>query len=105
MIQQNLFNDLPYMPAPSIADRYQHGAEWHAGAWQCRNHHGYFQSREGGVGPWCFQVVWFSNDDVSCTVYVLDAKGELVGQDGVPIDDQNRITIRDRKYGDRFWDH
>lgn len=80
------------------------GATWWAGSWECRNFEGYFQSREGGVGPWCFQVVWFGNDDISCDVYAVGPDGELV-LETVPIDDKARITVCGRKYGRRYWCH
>jgi len=102
MTQHSLFPDLP---TQTPVERTQHGAQWRVGNWNCRNWHGYFQSREIGARNWRFQVPWFSNDDVTCTVYVLDDQGEITGQDGIPIDDQGRITIMGRKYSRSHWDH
>lgn len=84
------------------ADMARHGAVWWRGNWECRNFHGYFQSREGGEGLWCFQIHAFGDTD--CCVYALDTSGLLI-QMRVPIDDQNRITVRGRKYGRNQWAH
>ena len=35
---------------PETINKGAHGAEWWVGHWQCRNWHGYFQSREEGRG-------------------------------------------------------
>lgn len=90
---------------PETIDRAKHGAEWWRGHWQCRNFHGYFQSREDGRGSWQFAIPWFSLDDVTCTVYVIDSAGELKHRDNVPIDSQDRITVLGKKYGREFWSH
>lgn len=87
------------------AHRGQHGATWQAGNWQCRNWNGWFQHREGGQGPWQFAIPWFSNDDVTCTVYGLSERGDMVQRDGVPIDGHNRILIEGRRYGRDRWTH
>ncbi|WP_271952753.1 hypothetical protein [Ruegeria faecimaris] len=78
------------------------GASWWAGAWECRNHDGYFQTREQGRGPWKFVIYGFGDDDVS--VYGVNPFGELIRQ-SVPIDQQDRITILGRKYGRDNWQH
>lgn len=93
--QKHLFETPP-------EDMARHGAVWWRGNWQCRNFHGYFQSREGGAGVWCFQIYAFGDTD--CCVYALNALGEMV-QKRAPLDDQNRITICVRKYGRRQWAH
>lgn len=90
---------------PETINRGTHGTEWWAGRWQCRNFHGYLQSREDGRGAWRFHVPWFSADDVTCSVYRINAEGRDYTESGVPIDDQGRITILGRKYDRRFWDH
>lgn len=83
-------------------EKAQHGATWWNGNWECRNWHGYFQSREGGTGPWMFQIYGFGDTD--CSVYTLDEAGKMVlGR--VPIDDQNRIAVLGRKYGPSHWAH
>lgn len=81
-----------------------HGAVWWIGDYECQNYRGYFRSREGGKGNWCFQIPWFGSDDLTCTVYTLDKQGEMVHED-VPIDEEGRITVLDKKYGRNFWNH
>ena len=90
---------------PETVDKGQHGTEWWHGHRQCRNFHGFFQSREEGRGQWQFSVPWFACDDVTCTVYVINAQGELKKKDGIPIDAEGRITILNRKYGREAWNH
>lgn len=87
---------------PDLIDKARHGATWWAGNWQCRNFHGYFQSREGGRGPWRFQIDGFGDDD--CTVLVVRDQGSL-GTCRAPIDALDRITIMGRKYGRNHWSH
>lgn len=84
------------------ADMARHGAVWWRGNWECRNFHGYFQSREDGTGPWQFQIDSF--DDTDCWVDTLDASGKMI-HEAVPIDDQSRITVRGRKYCLDHWAH
>ena len=86
-------------------DRSLHGAVWTTGNYQCRNFHGYFQSREAGTGNWMFQVPWFANDDKTCTVYRIGDDGELAHENNVPIDAKNQITILGRRYGRDHWNH
>ena len=83
-------------------DKGQHGATWWAGAWQCRNWHGWLQSRENGVGRWCFLIYGFGTD--TCSVHVIgeDGQGTLAT---VPIDASDRITIMGRLYGRSRWMH
>lgn len=45
---------------PETMDRSRHGIVWWTGRYQCRNWHGFYQSREGGEGPWLFHVRGFS---------------------------------------------
>ena len=78
------------------------GSQWWVGDWQCQNFHGYFRSREGGIGNWCFQIYAFGDDD--CAVYALNKTGEMVLED-VPYDARDRITVLDKKYGRNFWAH
>lgn len=100
MMQLALFADIP-----DFTNKNRHGAVWWCGNWECRNFHGYFQSREVGSGAWCFQVPWFSIDDVTCTVYRVGKGGELVHENFVPIDDKGQLTILGRKYGREHWNH
>lgn len=90
---------------PDTINKSEHGATWWAGSWECRNWNGYFQSRESGRGNWCFQVPWFSNDNLTCSVYVIDANSQPQTRDLIPIDQENRITIQGRKYSRDFWHH
>lgn len=83
-------------------EKARHGAIWWAGSWECRNFHGYFQSREGGEGKWLFQIYAFGEED--CSVYALDTEGQMT-QLRVPIDPQNRITVLGRKYARNSWAH
>lgn len=83
------------------------GAQWTAGAWHCRNFNGWMQSREGGQGPWQFQIYGFSgpeDGDGTAAVYRIAADGTLKHQD-VPIDRHNRILVDGRRYGRDHWDH
>lgn len=85
----------------------QLGAVWWAGSWECRNWHGWLQSREQGRGPWCFTIYGFSGEPEthsSCSVYALDESGSLITRE-VPIDPRNRITIEGRKFGRSHWMH
>ena len=95
-----LFSDLPTQLA---TDHSQHGATWRAGNWNCRNFHGYFQSREVGARNWCFVIYGFRDTD--CTVSTIDKNGDLACEYRVPIDAQDRITILGRKYGRSHWSH
>lgn len=78
------------------------GTKWWAGNWECRNHHGYFQSRESGQGNWQFQIISFG--DYDCDIYAVNKDAKLVPIN-VPIDNKDRITVLGRKYGRRFWAH
>ena len=87
---------------PELIDTTREGTVWWAGNWQCRNWHGYFQHREGGRGHWCFVIQSFGGDPAG------DGRAELhriVGQETVPIDAQNRILVRGRRYGRDRWHH
>lgn len=78
------------------------GAVWWSGNWQCRNKGGFLQDREAGTGPWSFVIYGFGDTD--CSVYGIKPDGSLTHV-SVPIDAQNRITIRRRKYGRSNWRH
>ena len=75
-----------------------------AGNYWMRNFKGYFQSREGGKGPWLFDVTGFGGtlpDGVgTCSVLMADGSSKRVS-----IDAQNRILIEGRRYGEDRWDH
>ena len=90
---------------PETIDRKKHGATWTVGNRQMRNFRGFLQSREFNDENWQFQIPWFSTDNITCSVYVIDDAGEIKAQAGIPIDYQARITIHDKKYGRQFWDH
>lgn len=80
----------------------KHGASWWQGSWECRNFHGFFQSREQGRGPWEFHIHGFGDDKAS--IYRITETGKLVQHD-VPIDADNRISVLGRKYGRENWNH
>lgn len=90
---------------PETINKGAHGAEWWVGHWQCRNWHGYFQSREEGRGAWLFHVPWFSNDNCTCSVYRISETGQDYTEDRVPIDAQGRLSIRGQKWGRECWEH
>lgn len=93
---------------PETIDRSQHGAEWWAGRYQCRNWHGYFQSREDGRGNWLFHVEGFADGPAGeeKTAHVARAvdRNTLRGFP-CPIDQKDRITIMGRKFGRDHWNH
>ena len=93
----------PDLPTQLCSDHSKHGATWRAGNWNCRNFHGYFQSREVGARNWCFQISTFA--DTHCDVLTLDSNGDIAHENFVPIDAQDRITILGRKYGRSHWSH
>ena len=78
------------------------GSVWWSGRHQCRNWQGYYQTREGGTGPWQFIIYAFGDDDA--VIYVIDARGALK-HTRVPIDAHNRLLINGKRYGRRHWDH
>lgn len=90
---------------PETINKSQHGAEWWQGRYQCRNFHGFFQSRYDGRGIWQFSVPWFSGDNLTCTVHAISSNGELMHRRNIPIDQRNRITIMGRQYGREAWQH
>lgn len=55
-------------------------------------------------GHWEFVVPWFGPDDLTCTVYKVSKSGDLMHED-VPIDNESRITILNKKYGPALWNH
>lgn len=69
-----------------------------------RDFHGYAQFREDAFSPWTFYVTGFdstfSGEPGKCTV-LLSAGGE----EWVPIDAEDRISIAGRKYGRQNWNH
>ncbi|MEM8976176.1 MAG: hypothetical protein AAGD43_29260 [Pseudomonadota bacterium] len=79
-----------------------HGISWWAGSWECRNFHGFFQSREDGRGPWAFTIYGFG--ETTASIYRISETGDLV-QHSVPIDAEDRITVLGRKYGRENWNH
>lgn len=92
--QAELFEDTAQHQSP--------GAVWWAGHWQCRNWHGYLQSREGGRGPWCFIIHSFGGEpdgEGTAHLYLVD------GKQAVPIDRENRILVLGRRYGRDRWNH
>lgn len=92
-----------HLPTQFATDHSQHGATWRAGNWNCRNFHGYFQSREVGAKNWCFQIYGFNDHD--CSVATIKDDGEMGHENFIPIDAQDRITILGKKYGRPFWSH
>jgi len=78
------------------------GASWWQGSWECRNFHGYFQSREQGRGDWQFTIHSFG--DFHANIYLVSRSGKLAHED-VPIDAQSRISVNERKYGRDHWNH
>ncbi len=83
-------------------DRSNSGATWWAGAYQCRNWNGYFQSREGGTGLWQFTIYAFGEDDA--VVIGLDQAGARC-HIRVPMDAQDRLIIDGKRYGRSKWSH
>ena len=69
-----------------------------------RDFEGFSQFRESPDGPWRFYVTGFdgSTDGQDGFCSVLLASG---GEEDVPIDAKNCITIHGKKYDHRFWDH
>ena len=69
-----------------------------------RDFHGFAQFREDEHSPWVFYVCGFdstfSGEAGQCTVLRVDG-----GQEWVPIDADDRITIAGRKYGRKNWNH
>ena len=99
MTQHTLFTDM--------IDKAKDGAIWWAGNWQCRNWHGYIQSREGGTGNWCFQVGGFSGpEDGNGIAHVCIIRAdESLAVSPQPIDANNRILIEGKRYGRSHWNH
>ena len=69
-----------------------------------RNWYGYAQYRESEIDPWHFVVTGFdettSGQDGFCSVLLVDGE-----RNRVPIDAQDRILIRGRRYGRDKWVH
>lgn len=74
------------------------------GGYQVRNFHGYYQSREGGVGKWQFHVSGFDASTTGmegrCTLILADG-----GREEVPIDAVDRISVLGAMYGRDQWKH
>jgi len=83
-------------------DRTVPRSTWWSGNYQCRNWQGYYQTREGGTGPWKFVIYAFGVNDA--VVYAIDAMGALK-YNRVPIDARDRLLINGKRYGRRHWDH
>ena len=78
------------------------GAIWWEGNWQCRNHHGFYQVREGGRGQWEFVIYAFG--DTCANIYRVTPEGALYRQD-VPMQGDHHICIDGRSYGRDHWRH
>lgn len=69
-----------------------------------RDFHGFAQFREDERSPWVFYVrgfdSTFSGEAGQCTVLRTDG-----GQEWVPIDADDRISIAGHKYGRQHWNH
>jgi len=92
---------------PDLIDKTKEGATWWVGAWQCRNWHGFIQSREGGRGNWCFQIGGFSGPEEGngiAHVYIIRSDGSL-GESPHPIDGPGRVLIEGKRYGREHWNH
>ncbi|WP_243613088.1 hypothetical protein [Shimia aestuarii] len=75
------------------------GATWWAGNYQCRNWHGYYQTRERGAGPWQFVVYAFG--DKEAVIYAINNIGSLYHW-RVLMDAKDRLLIDGKRYGPRF---
>ncbi|MBV7542185.1 hypothetical protein [Acidovorax sp. sic0104] len=74
------------------------------GNWEVRNFHGYYQSREGGTGPWKFHISSFDSSSTGQCGYcslVLAGGGRL----DVPIDARDQIMVLGVRYGRKNWAH
>lgn len=68
-----------------------------------RSWFGFFQSQDAPGKPWRFNVTGFdgtTDTDGICSVRLVDGS-----EKDVPIDGENFITIRGKKYGPLEWDH
>ena len=83
-------------------DKTQYGKIWWHGNYQCRNHKGFFQDRENGIGPWTFVIHSFG--EIECEVYSLDALGNLTTS-MVPMTQDSKLQIDGRCYSNRYWRH
>ena len=73
---------------------------YRVGNYIVRSLHGYKQSREMVKGSkWLFEVSDFPSESLAVVV-MYDGSRDVVS-----IDDENRITIRGRKYADSHWQH
>ena len=83
-------------------DKSKPGAVWWSGGHQCRNWHSYYQTREGGIGPWQFIIHAFGDHDA--VVYCLNDTGKLYHW-RVFMDDKDRLLIDGKAYGPKNWHH
>lgn len=93
---------------PEIIDRSRHGAVWWTGRYQCRNWHGFHQSREDGEGQWLFHVRGFSDGPPGeeRTAWVLTVNQETTpGAIPCPIDEKHVLTICDQRFSRNRWCH
>lgn len=95
---------------PETIDRAQHGAVWWIGAYQCRNWHGFLQSREGSNGPWTFYVEGFTDgeagsEETAHVATVEQGRNRSEGARPCPIDKQGRLHIMGLKFGRDRWQH
>lgn len=69
-----------------------------------RDFHGYAQYREDEYSPWQFYVCGFdstcSGEAGRCAILKNDGTEE-----DVPIDAEDQITVRGKKYDRRYWNH
>ncbi len=93
---------------PELIDKARHGTEWWAGRYQCRNWHGFFQSREEGRGNWLFYVEGFcdgpAGEEKTAHVARVVDRDKLRGVP-CPIDLNNRVQIMGKRYGRDHWQH
>lgn len=74
------------------------------GNYQVRNFKGFYQSREGGKGPWKFHISGFDSTTTGsagfCTLILANG-----GREVVPIDEKDRISVLGIKYSRENWMH
>ena len=93
---------------PHTIQKEKHGTVWWAGSYECRNWHGYFQSREGGRGSWIFYVEGFTDgragEEQTAFVARVNENGSLRGEP-CPIDHDGKILVLGSRYGRDRWNH
>lgn len=93
MEQLNFFGITPPTPSKNDAEVFPKVRSWF----------GHKQYQDGKDQPWRFIVTGFdgtTETDGTCTVLLADGE-----EKDVPIDANNFITIRGKKYGPLEWDH